>query len=182
MLAVNTNKLNVQIMNAASPELKKTNRSTSQSNSKSPSKRLRPPVEKETVDAESPVQRNKHSNTMRQVHVNIKPKAVKLKPVNAIFHEKQQDQNLNFIKPTADENKKNSARYSTASSGAASAENNFISTDAEITKGWDLKGNNRVNELLQFSQEVSEKIDHTIMKIDNLGSRAKLMANSKIRK
>ena len=44
----------------------------------------------------------------------------------------------------------NSAKYSNASTGAASEEK-YISTDAEITRGWDLKGVNRVNELLDFS-------------------------------
>ena len=89
MFAVNSIAPKVEVL-SSSPEKKMTHRSSSQSNSKSPKKSLRPPSEKPNVEVslESPLIRNKNSNTMRQVHVNIKPKQTELQPVTNIIQKK----------------------------------------------------------------------------------------------
>ena len=69
------------------------------------------------------------------------------------------------------------SRQSNASTGAASEEK-FISTDAQITRCWNLKGPNRVNELIDFSEEVSYRIEQTIDKIESIDQRATILLGS----
>ena len=69
---------------------------------------------------------------------------------------------------------KNSGRCSTASSGAASEEK-IVSTDAEITKGWNLRGKNRIDAVLAFSEDVSYRIEETLEKCDRIDERAQFL-------
>ena len=159
-----------------SPDKKSSLRSAShQSTSRSPKKSLKVPAQKpkEEVEIDSPLQKNKHSNTMRQVHVNLKPKPTVLQDAPATnFMKRKERSNMDLP-----EHKKPSSRHSNASTGAASDEK-FISTDAEITRCWNLKGPNRVNELLDFSEEVSYRIERTIDKIDSIDERAQILLGS----
>ena len=163
-------------ISSQSPDRKVSVRSTShQSTSRSPKKSLKVPAQKpkEQVEIESPLQKNKHSNTMRQVHVNLKPKPTVLQaPPATNFVKRKERSNMDLP-----EHKKPSSRHSNASTGAASDEK-FISTDAEITRCWNLKGPNRVNELLDFSEEVSYRIERTIDKIDSIDERAQILLGS----
>ena len=173
-MMMNVNAITPAIQNQ-SPE-KTTFRSTShQSPSPSPKKTLKVPAQKpkQQVEIESPLQKNKHSNTMRQVHVSLKPKQTVLEADPATNFMKRKERS-NMDVP---EYEKPLSRQSNASTGAASEEK-FISTDAQITRCWNLKGPNRVNELIDFSEEVSSRIERTIDKIESIDQRATILLGS----
>ena len=88
MMSVNNSAANMQVL-SSSPDNRETDR-TNQSNSKSPRKQLKMVNNKPTVEvnADSPLQRNKHSNTMRQVHVSLKPKPTILEPAGNFIQKK----------------------------------------------------------------------------------------------
>ena len=170
---MSVNKLNTSNSNVLNTSPSKVSGS-SKSPTKSPSKILKP-GKKPVAEVESPLQKNPHSNTMRQVHVNLKPKPMQ-KPdedVTNIVSKKRKDVILKPLVPQRSASQDKDKPCSAASSchDTDASETKSI-TYEDITDGFDLYGNDRVNELLAFSEQVSSRISKTMQKCDYVAEQA----------
>ena len=106
---------------------------------------------------------------MRQVHVNLKPKPTPLlKPEPAANFLKRKERSTMDVA-------NDSPKSSNASTGAASEEIKYLSTDAQVTAPWNLEGKNRVHEILDMSETVSYRLEQTIDKIEKIDQRARIL-------
>ena len=175
---MSVNKLNTSNSNVLNTSPSKVSGS-SKSPTKSPSKILKP-GKKPVAEVESPLQKNPHSNTMRQVHVNLKPKKMERlsddeKVANLVMDEKRDEGLLKPIRTSSYDKEKGS---SAASSNDSVLSETIAINYEEITQGYDLKGEDRVNELIAFSEEVSTRIGETIRKCERIEEQAHYMLGS----